>query len=377
MSHRVKGWCPGALRPMASGDGLVVRVRPRGGRLSGAQARGLARAARSHGSGVIDLSLRGNVQIRGVAADSHAALVEDLRALSLIDRDVARESRRNITVTPFADAETDRLAEALASALEDGPDLPGKFGFVVDTGAAPLLTGTPGDIRLERSATGALLLRPDGSALGLTVSVRSAAQQALALADWFLAAGGMRNGRGRMAALLEQGARPAIPLTVPPAPVGATPGPGLCAQGALVGVAFGQLDAGRLAALAALGPMRVTPWRMLLIEGLTHMPEMPGLVTRPDESALAVAACTGAPGCPQAFAATRSLARRLAPRLPRGQRLHVSGCSKGCAHPGPADWVVIATERGFDLVRNGTARDIPLHRGLAPEAIDALLPDPA
>ena len=29
----IKGWCPGALRPMQSGDGLVVRVRPFGGRL--------------------------------------------------------------------------------------------------------------------------------------------------------------------------------------------------------------------------------------------------------------------------------------------------------------------------------------------------------
>ena len=25
----VQGWCPGAHRPMMSGDGLVVRVRPR------------------------------------------------------------------------------------------------------------------------------------------------------------------------------------------------------------------------------------------------------------------------------------------------------------------------------------------------------------
>ena len=34
----IKGWCPSALRPMQSGDGLVVRVRPRGGRLSAEQA---------------------------------------------------------------------------------------------------------------------------------------------------------------------------------------------------------------------------------------------------------------------------------------------------------------------------------------------------
>ena len=32
-AFQVQGWCPGALRPMMSGDGLVVRVRPQAGRL--------------------------------------------------------------------------------------------------------------------------------------------------------------------------------------------------------------------------------------------------------------------------------------------------------------------------------------------------------
>ena len=30
----IKGWCPGALRPMQSGDGLVTRIRPPLGRLT-------------------------------------------------------------------------------------------------------------------------------------------------------------------------------------------------------------------------------------------------------------------------------------------------------------------------------------------------------
>ncbi len=30
----VRGSCPGALRPMESGDGLIVRVRPHAGRIS-------------------------------------------------------------------------------------------------------------------------------------------------------------------------------------------------------------------------------------------------------------------------------------------------------------------------------------------------------
>ena len=45
-SIEVKGWCPGALRPMLSGDGLIVRIRPFCGAFSLEQARGLADLAR-------------------------------------------------------------------------------------------------------------------------------------------------------------------------------------------------------------------------------------------------------------------------------------------------------------------------------------------
>ncbi|PAT32289.1 hypothetical protein CK626_06330, partial [Vandammella animalimorsus] len=58
----VRGWCPGAWQPMASGDGLVLRVRPPLGRLSARQGLRLARLAQSHGAGVIELSRRANLQ---------------------------------------------------------------------------------------------------------------------------------------------------------------------------------------------------------------------------------------------------------------------------------------------------------------------------
>jgi precorrin-3B synthase len=57
----IKGWCPGALRPMLSGDGWLVRIRPPMGQLTPAQTVGLAEAALRHGNGVIDLSSRPSV----------------------------------------------------------------------------------------------------------------------------------------------------------------------------------------------------------------------------------------------------------------------------------------------------------------------------
>ena len=142
-------------------------------------------------------------------------------------------------------------------------------------------------------------------------------------------------------------------------------------MGYLVGLEFGQISA---ATLAKLGPMRLTPWRMVLLEGVESAPDLPGLITRADDPLLRVVACTGAPGCPQGLQATRSLARALAGFVPEGRLLHVSGCAKGCAMPKTAAITLVGQSAGFGLVPMGLAGDEPLQSGLT-EA--ALLADPA
>jgi precorrin-3B synthase len=104
---------------------------------------------------------------------------------------------------------------------------------------------------------------------------------------------------------------------------------------------------------------------MVLLEDLREMPRHDGLVTHASDPLLRVVACTGAPACPEARAETRALAAALAPHLPAGERLHVSGCAKGCAHPGPAAITLVGTADGFDVVRNGSPRDIPAMRELS------------
>ena len=363
----IKGWCPGALRPMQSGDGLVVRIRPPLGRLTPAQAQAIADAAETHGNGILDLSARANLQVRGVTEASHPRLIEDLRHHGLIDPDIETESLRNLIVTPFRDAETLQLAATLTAALARMPRLPGKFGFAIDTGPRPVLTGASADIRVERSQDGHLILRPDGHPLGQPVT--DLAAQAIALAEWFVQSGGITGGRGRMAALIARGIVPPGCTLAPAEPL-APPTPGLHPDGALVALAFGQMQAATLRALAALGhELRPTPWRMLLIVGARTLPTIPGLITDPADPILRLTACTGAPACPQALGDTRQLARALAPHLAPGQSLHLSGCAKGCAHPGPAPLTLTATDNGYDLIRGGTAHDTPSLTGLSPQAI--------
>ncbi|MBR1329703.1 precorrin-3B synthase [Bradyrhizobium ottawaense] len=366
----VKGWCPGALRPMLSGDGLVVRVRPFGGRLEAPQISGLAELAGQHGNGLIDVTSRANLQIRGVSEAGHRPLIDGLARLALLDPDPATDARRNILVTPFwrAGDATQSLAAELEEALEDNSlALPTKFGFAIDDGTSRVLAGDSADIRIERDRTGRLLVRADGAKLGRSVARGEAVSTALALASWFLVSGGATGGRGRMAAHIASGA--ALPQSlrgeIEPAPVMAASRPGHYPQGAMVGVAFGQMLHTTLHQFAGCGhALRMTPWRMVLSEGKREMPSAPGLITEPFDPALRVIACSGAPRCREAHADTRALAAALAPRIAADARLHVSGCGKGCAHSGTAAVTLVATRAGFDLVRDGSIRDEPVLRDL-------------
>ena len=375
-SPQVKGWCPGALRPMLSGDGLVVRVRPHGGRLSRPQATGIAALATQHGNGLLDLTSRANLQIRGVQPSALPALIDGLRALGLLDDSREIEARRNILVSPFAEDgdATQAIAAELAQALAkpDAPALPEKFGFAVDCGPHPVLRNSSADIRIER-ASGGVVVSADGFATGAWVSNAEAVPTAIALARWYLTATASQHPRRRMAALTRHATLPphfqtatleAIDLATPP--VGPT------SHGWLVGIALGQLTAKTLAALSDLGDLKITPWRLLLIEGAHQAPEVSGVITRTGDPRLRVVACTGAPDCLQAHTETRKLARTLAQWVPQGQLLHVSGCAKGCAHH--TDTVtVVGTPSGIDLVRHGKASSVPDAHVQTPEAIAAYL----
>ncbi|SEL88731.1 precorrin-3B synthase [Roseivivax marinus] len=380
----VKGWCPGAHRPMRSGDGLVVRVRPWLGALSADQARGLAELAARFGNGAIDVTGRANLQIRGVQDARFPELLEGLDALGLLDPDDSSEARRNIVLDPFRPMEHphDRIAATLGEALRHAEfaGLPAKFGFVLDTvGPVRRLAGVSGDIRLE-SGPGGALVRADGAPTGRRVrDPEEALRVALDLARWFLASGGVgADGRGRMARHLAGSHRLPAKLTGShlPSPAEPRPSPGANARGLTVGAAFGQFTTVQLRQLAdALPPgaeLRVTPF------GLLHLTAAPaadalagsGLIATPGNPLLRVAACVGAPLCPQAEAETRETALRLAARLPAGIRAHVSGCAKGCACPRASELTLIGRDGRFDLVRHGAPWDITERRGLTPADLD-------
>jgi precorrin-3B synthase len=354
---------------MMSGDGLVVRVRPFGGRLTASQAKGVAALALTHGNGVIDLSSRANLQIRGVSEDRYAGLIDGLSDLGLIDHTAQAEQRRNILVHPFWEEgdETQHLVKGLQEALSQkgAPDLPGKFGFAVDTGSVPVLADASADIRIERDHAGGLILAADGFPKAMPVTLDTAIDLTIALARWFADAGGAQK---RMAALLQQ--------QDPPEGFGVQrqgqvykPSPGPVADGFLCALSLGQMHADTLASLSDVGGLRMTPWRMVLVEGAHAIPDIDGLIVDASDPLMRVVACVGAPQCGQGLAPTKSLASQLAPFVGKGNTLHVSGCSKGCAHPRVADLAVVAGPKGWAFAKDARAADVDPTASLSPDDI--------
>jgi len=368
----IRGWCPDAWRPMMAGDGLLVRVKPHLGRLRAAETRALCEAALAHGNGLIDLTRRANFQIRGVSEAQWPALLERLCAAGLVDGDGAQESRRNILVAPdwCAGDDTARIAGELYDRLGEVPPFPGKVGFVIDMGEAPMLAAEPGDFRLERTGDGTPMLRADRRVEGVALAMGSEVDALLALSRWFVESGGAQARRmARHDATLPGWASG----NALPAPPRQPLMPGEQSGGVAYGLPFGRIEARTLLDLMqspGVTGLRLTPWRVLLVEG-ARLRDVPGLSTDSTDPLLRIDACPGAPHCPQASVETRDLARRLAPVV-QG-RLHVSGCAKGCASSRPADVTVTGRGGHYDLAFGARADAQPLYRGLDSPEILAVL----
>ena len=105
-----RGACPGLSTPMPTGDGLLVRLLPIGTvALDALDA--LCVAAQAHGNGVIEVTGRGNIQVRGLCSNSAPRFAAAIGALEIA-------AANGIPVLSNALAELDPEEIVDASALE-------------------------------------------------------------------------------------------------------------------------------------------------------------------------------------------------------------------------------------------------------------------
>jgi precorrin-3B synthase len=397
----LRGACPSLQAPMPSGDGLLVRMTIRS-TLSLDAFEALCIAAHRHGNGVMEISARGNLQVRGLTPHTADAFAADVMALGIV-----APAGVAITISPLADLEDAEtidvapVAEELANAA-GATALGPKVSVVLDGGGDLHLDAVSADVRLHwAKACWHVALAGDAAhAAGIGAISRWAAVETVmrlltviaargphARAHTVIAAEGVAPFRSAVCDLLF--AAPPRARRGPSEPLGLHAlRAGKAAQG--LGLPFGHAPSAGLGALMAAARragatgLRLAPGRALLLlldtpaqaDAVCGAGRRLGLIVRADDPRRAIVACPGAPACASGEIAARDLATTIAamaaPLLDGCVRVHLSGCRKGCAHPGPAALTVVGRDGACGLVLDGSAREPPA-AVLAPQALTAVL----
>ncbi|MGW4073994.1 nitrite reductase [Streptomyces asiaticus] len=322
--------CPGALRLHPADDGSLARIRVPGGLLTVRQAQALGRVAEELGDGRLDITSRGNAQVRGLTSGCGAELAARLRAAGLLPSD--RHDRvRNIVASPLSGLDGGGHADVVAWVREldavlcdeacvdalaghgELSGLSGRFLFALDDGRGDVaalgadvtLIATPGGGAVLRiggppADAGVASVATDGAATGgaavwgdLWVRSEDVARAAALAAVEFLARAresGTRAWRVRelpaqhavtadgLAARLADAGIEAVRAKHQPAAAAAPhapgPVPGPDGRHALsVALPLGRVSAAQwrlltgLASRSGADELRMTPWRGVVLPG--------------------------------------------------------------------------------------------------------------
>ncbi|MGE7369498.1 precorrin-3B synthase [Neorhizobium sp. NPDC001467] len=456
----VRGACPGLSTPMPTGDGLLARM-GFDAAISVEHLMRIATLAKRYGNGLIDISARGNLQLRGLTTESAQALENDLGGMNLPLREgVPVETGALSGRDPAEIANAEPLASAIRAVLREDKlsgRFAAKFTIVVDGGGQLPLHALLADIRLQatrranalywqiflggtattgrsvgrvrdadaKSCVASILARlvamtppPRGrdldpeqvrAWLGDAVSDKPAETVGSTVPAFGLlpitacpatplSRPATLRGTETCDRRLEDGraTRPPPPSTHDPAFGGSAAAPenSLASKqkaggeirtppireddapfAVRIGIPFGQCHADTLIALARraedFGVKFVRPASDHSLVFFANesacrnlMAFSKDLILSPHDPRARIAACPGKPACMSASLNTHALgettARQAADLLDGSFTLHLSGCSKGCAHPTASLLGLVGTNEGTALIFRGKTSDMPL-----------------
>jgi precorrin-3B synthase len=327
---------------------LVIRLR-----IPGGQTTSRTLLALTEWADTLQLTSRGNLQLRGIDEQRLPALTDRVVELGLLPS-ASHELVRNIVASPLTSLTPDRpdvrpLIAALDQAICAEPelaDLPGRFLFAIDDGSADVWSlAFDVGYRAIDPARGLLSL---GSASGLSpaqahgrlIPSSAAPAEMVQVATEFARARRGSKQAWRVWELSDFRRELGPPPTTGPE-IGELPLPlGAVSGAASVGVPLSFLTSTQAAAVddaARGGPVVITPWRTLIIPAAAGKLEAlgtAGLITESDSPWSKITACVGAPCCAKSLIDTRKLAAEIA-RRPAGpaRPVHVSGCERRCGAP--------------------------------------------
>lgn len=375
-------------------DSFMLRLRVPACEITSAQCHGLADLATELGNGRLDITTRGNFQLREFKPKDIIKVLTRVQELGLTSRGAGCDNIRNVTASPDSGFAPDELldvrpyAKALHHYILNHRDLyglPRKFNVAFDNGgsmSAAADTNDIGFLAAREKSTGAIGFRVQLGGItghkdfakdtGLHVKPSEAVAIAVAMIRVF-AENGCRTDRkkarlkylleswGAEKFLAETSKKLAFPLArlpleacEPRRPVEkhAWLGARKQAQRGLnslgIGVPVGRVTAKQMHALADLaahygkGELRLTVWQNLIIphvadafvETLRRSVQRIGFFTEASSAAGGIIACTGSKGCKYAAADTKahalSLLKHLEGRVAVGAPVNLH--FTGCPH---------------------------------------------
>jgi precorrin-3B synthase len=339
--------CPGVLRPHQAADGAMVRIRIPGGQTTGDALARLGELARAYGNGLLQLTSRGSVQIRGLPQLLPDPLADGIAAAGFLPSP-SHERVRNIVATPLTglqDGQADlrEMITALDQALRAEPELAelsGRFLFALDDGRGDVIT-TDFDLGYQARGPrgGMIMIGSERVPVGTDEAVPTMIQIARRMVR-----------------------EPRRPVTrrfrrTPEVPIGAV--------GAHAGVAvpLGLLTPQHVAVVQRISgsaSVVITPWRGLVLphaaDRLGDLAEA-GLVVEVGSPWTMISACVGAPHCASGRIETLSLAARLARAAATLPRTHLSGCERRCGAPNHDHLDLVAPTDAQAFARTGQQAD--------------------
>ncbi len=389
-----------------------------GGLLSAPQAIAIADAIDQHASGIVDITNRANLQLRGVKQGHEDALIAALLGAGLGPQETSHTSAddvRNVLVSPamgrdaHALCDTGVLAEGLLSLLQSDTRfaaLSPKFSLMLDGGERLMMLDHPHDIWF--SAIGQEAHEDGLSAFGLAgcppvtashenalaaVAARDVVAFTQALLHAFLDLAAPEHNRMRDLFATHR-AQDVVAQAERNSGVRLLRGDSISqwrrttadasrrlgahrqndGQRFHVGAqpALGRVNSATLRGLAQLAhdnegaTLRMTPWQSVLltdivtanIDGTLQTLEALGLATTRNDPLTRVIACTGSTGCAKSHADTKADALTLAAHVPAHTQAHLSGCSRSCAAAHRAPFTLLAVAEGrYDLYQTHDPRD--------------------
>ena len=413
--------CPGLLRIVPALDGGICRVKLAAGVLSAAQALAIADAIDKHASGIVDITNRANLQLRGVKRGHEEALIAALLDAGLGPQDATHaqaDDVRNVMVSPAAGrdahalSDTTALAADLLTLLQGDPRcaaLSPKFALLLDGGERLMMLDHPHDIWFSAMPTSEYA--EPLFAFGLAGCPPVAAEHANALAavaasdvpaltrallHTFLDLAAPEHTRMRdviaahsvdnVLAHAEHQSGISLLRSEPverwrrePADASRRLGARQQRDGQRwhIGAqpALGRMNSTTLRGLAVLAQqqnhegatLHMTPWQTVLLTDIDtsnvaatlQTLETLGLATTPHNPLTRVIACAGSTGCAKSLADTKADALKLAARgVPAQTQVHLSGCPRSCAAAHCAPYTLLATSQNrYDLYTTHDPRE--------------------